>query len=83
MTKFGAVKVGQSFDCLKKNGKQYAGEIVRVASYPRGTLVTIRWYVESGFHDRSGQWYNGADPVHRSIYLEDCEAWQTEETPLS
>lgn len=61
---FGAVQVGYGFECVKHNGKVYAGNIVKVAAYPRGTLVTIEWYpsVEDG-------------ASYRSIYLEECEKW--------
>lgn len=65
-TRFGSVQVGYGFECEKNNGKTYAGEIVKVAAYDRGTLVTIRSYDEYG-------------PVHKSIYLEDCKVWFTEE----
>jgi hypothetical protein len=65
MMKFGSVQVGFGFECEKNNGKTYAGEIVKVAAYPRGTLVTIRWDDEEG-------------PNHRSLYLEDCKVWHTE-----
>jgi hypothetical protein len=40
-----------------------------VAAYSRGTLVTIRWDDEEG-------------PNHRSLYLEDCKVWYTEEPSL-
>lgn len=62
--KFGAVQVGYGFECIKYNGKEYAGNIVKVAAYPRGTLVTIEWYPSAE---------DGAS--YRSIYLEDCETW--------
>lgn len=64
--KFGTVQVGYAFQCEKNNGKQYTGDIVKVAAYDRGTLVTIRYYDDEG-------------PVHKSIYLEDCKVWYTEE----
>jgi hypothetical protein len=69
MTKFGTVQVGFGFECEKNDGKQYAGHIVKVAAYSRGTLVTIRWDDEEG-------------PNHRSLYLEDCKVWFTEEPSL-
>ena len=59
---FGAVQVGYGFECVKHDGKTYAGNIVKVAAYPRGTLVTIEWYPSAE---------DGAS--YRSIYLEDCE----------
>lgn len=62
--KFGAVQVGHGFECVKRDGKAYAGNIVKVGAYPRGTLVTIEWYPSAE---------DGAS--YRSIYLEDCEAW--------
>ena len=61
---FGTVQVGYGFECIKHNGKEYAGNIVKVAAYPRGTLVTIEWYPSAE---------DGAS--YRSIYLEDCETW--------
>jgi hypothetical protein len=60
--KFGAVRVGYGFECEKSDGEAYAGNIVKVAAYPRGTLVTIERYTEDG-------------PVYRSIYLEGCSTW--------
>ena len=65
-SRVGSVQVGYGFECEKHNGKKYAGEIVRVAAYAKGTLVTIRFSDEDG-------------PVHKSIYLEDCKEWFTEE----
>jgi hypothetical protein len=62
--KFGAVQVGYGFECVKHDGKAYVGNIVKVASYPRGTLVTVEWY-PAGENQAS----------YRSIYLEDCETW--------
>ncbi len=64
--KFGTVQVGYGFECEKNDGKRYDGHIVKVAAYSRGTLVTIRWDDDEG-------------PNHRSIYLEDCKEWYTEE----
>jgi hypothetical protein len=77
MSKFGTVQVGYDFECLKNNGKRYAGEIVKVAAYPRGTLVTIR-FPDSLEND--GRMYSvGEMPmIHKSIYLEDCKVWHTE-----
>ena len=63
--KFGAVQVGYGFECVKRDGKAYAGNIVKVASYPRGTLVTIQWYDPK----------DNDTPNYRSIYLEECETW--------
>jgi len=81
MTKFGSVQVGFGFECEKNNGKQYAGEIVKVAAYARGTLVTIR-FADSLEND--GRIYSvGEMPViHKSIYLEDCKVWFTEAPSL-
>lgn len=73
--KFGAVQVGYGFECVKRNGKAYAGNIVKVASYPRGTLVTIMFHEPDTYRDSGGQWHDGYSPVHKSIYLEDCETW--------
>jgi hypothetical protein len=78
MSKFGTVQVGYDFECEKNNGKRYAGEIVKVAAYPRGTLVTIRYYEPDAYQTRSGDWVEGSSPVHKSIYLEDCKVWHTE-----
>jgi hypothetical protein len=74
MSKFGTVQVGFDFECEKLNGKHYAGHIVKVAAYPRGTLVTIA-YAEPLEND--GRMYSvGEMPMsHRSIYLEDCKVW--------
>lgn len=73
--KFGAVQVGYGFECVKRNGKAYAGNIVKVAVYPRGTLVTIMFHEPDSYKDGHGEWHDGYSPVHKSIYLEDCEAW--------
>lgn len=72
--KFGAVQVGYGFECIKRNGKAYAGNIVKVASYPRGTLVTVEWYDPA---DRPEGMYSLGEQhaSYRSIYLEDCETW--------
>ena len=80
MTKFGSVKVGFGFECEKNNGKRYAGEIVKVAAYAKGTLVTIR-FPESLEGDRM---YSVAEMpmIHKSIYLEDCKVWFTEAPSL-
>jgi hypothetical protein len=78
MSKFGTVQVGFDFECLKNNGKRYAGQIVKVAAYPRGTLVTIA-YAEPLEND--GRMYSVGEMSmsHRSIYLEDCKVWYTGE----
>lgn len=65
--KFGAVAVNKGFECLKHNGKAYAGNIVRVAAYPKGTLVTIQWYDPK----------DDDTPNYRSVYLEECAEWLT------
>jgi hypothetical protein len=62
--RYGTVQVGYAFECEKMNGKTYAGTIVRVAAYTRGTLVTISYDNEDG-------------PEYRSIYLEDCKVWHS------
>lgn len=62
--KFGTVQVGHGFECIKRDGKAYAGNIVKVAAYPRGTLVTVEWYTPGE-----------SEANYRSIYLEDCETW--------
>ncbi len=80
MMKFGSVQVGFGFECEKNNGKTYAGEIVKVAAYARGTLVTIR-FADSLENDR--MYSVGEMPViHKSIYLEDCKVWFTEAPSL-
>lgn len=77
MTRYGAVFVGDSFECLKNNGKRYSGTIAKVAAYPRGTLVTISF---PGEMENDGRMYSLSEmPVeYRSIYLEDCVSWETE-----
>ena len=72
--KFGAVQVGHGFECVKRNGKGYAGNIVKVSAHPRGTLVTIEWFDPA---DRPEGMYSvgESNASYRSIYLEDCEAW--------
>lgn len=79
MSNFGSVKVGFGFECMKNNGKRYAGEIVKVAAYARGTLVTIKYFEDDAYKARSGEWVEGSSPIHKSIYLEDCKDWSTEE----
>ncbi len=74
-TKFGTVQVGYGFECEKNNGKKYSGQIVKVGSYPRGTLVTIMYSEPDGYQEASGRWVEGYSPVHKSIYLEDCKSW--------
>jgi hypothetical protein len=77
MSKFGTVQVGYDFECLKNNGKRYAGQIVKVASYAKGTLVTIR-FPDSLENDR--MYSVGEMPMtHKSVYLEDCVEWYSEE----
>lgn len=79
MGKFGSVHVGYDFECEKHNGKCYAGEIVKVASYALGTLVTIRFGQEASYFDRYSQNdVTVTEPVYRSVYLEDCKHWATE-----
>ncbi len=80
MTKFGSVKVGFGFECEKNNGKTYAGEIVKVAAYARGTLVTIR-FPESLEGDRLYS-VGEMSMIHKSIYLEDCKVWHSEAPSL-
>ena len=77
MSKFGTVQVGYDFECLKNNGKRYAGQIVKVAAYARGTLVTIR-FPDSLENDRM---YSVGEMhmIHKSVYLEDCVEWYSEE----
>ena len=81
MSKFGTVQVGYDFHCEKHNGKRYAGEIVKVAAYAKGTLVTIR-FADSLEND--GRMYSvGQMPViHKSGYLEDCKVWHSEAPSL-
>ena len=64
--KFGTVQVNKGFECVKRNGKGYAGNIVKVSAHPKGTLVTIEWYLP-----------RDPNPTYRSIYLEECEVWWT------
>ena len=73
--KFGEVKVGYGFECVKRNGKAYAGNIVKVAAYPRGTLVTVVDYEPDVCTDIYGEFRDTHSPVYKSIYLEDCETW--------
>ena len=77
MTRYGTVYVGDAFECVKNNGKSYGGTVEKVAAYPRGTLVTIRF---AGEMENDGRMYSLAEmPVeYRSIYLEECEVWYTE-----
>jgi len=72
--KFGSVQVGYGFECVKHDGKAYAGNIVKVAAYPRGTLVTIEFFDKS---DRPEGMYSVGESQasYRSVYLEDCETW--------
>jgi hypothetical protein len=79
MSRFGAVKVGYGFEALKNNGKRYVGEIVKVAAYDRGTLVTIKYFESDFYIDHMGNQVDGYSPVHKSIYLEDCSEWYTQE----
>jgi hypothetical protein len=79
MSKFGTVQVGYGFECLKNNGKRYAGEIVKVAAYTKGTLVTICYGEPDAVKDYDGSWHNVTSPAYRSIYLEECAEWHTEE----
>jgi len=78
MTRFATVHVGDSFECLKKNGKRYAGTIEKVAAYDRGTLVTICFGEPDAVQDHTGEWHNVQSPAYRSIYLEDCISWEAE-----
>ena len=72
--KFCAVQVGRGFECVKRNGKAYAGNIVKVAAYPRGTLVTVEWYDPANRPE--GMYSVGESQAsYRSVYLEDCETW--------
>jgi hypothetical protein len=80
MMKFGSVQVGFGFECEKNNGKTYAGEIVKVAAYARGTLVTIR-YPDRLENDRLYS-VGEMSMIHRSIYLEECKVWHTEAPSL-
>jgi hypothetical protein len=80
MSKFGTVQVGYDFECEKNNGKRYAGEIVKVAAYPRGTLVTIR-FADSLENDRMYS-VGEMSMIHKSIYLEDCKVWHSEAPSL-
>ena len=77
MSKFGTVQVGYDFECLKNNGKRYSGEIVKVAAYAKGTLVTIR-FPDSLENDRMYS-VGEMSMIHKSIYLEDCVEWYSEE----
>jgi hypothetical protein len=78
MSKFGTVQVGNGFEALKNNGKRYSGEIVRVAAYARGTLVTIKYFEPDFYIDHMGNQVDGYSPVHKSIYLEECAEWYSE-----
>jgi hypothetical protein len=80
MSKFGTVQVGYDFECEKNNGKRYVGEIVKVAAYARGTLVTIR-YPDRLENDRMYS-VGEMSMIHRSIYLEDCKVWHSEAPSL-
>jgi hypothetical protein len=74
---FETVKVGRAFECIKKNGKAYAGQIVKVAAYPRGTLVTVCYAEPDAVQDYDGSWHDVTSPAYRSIYLEECESWKS------
>lgn len=82
MSKFGTVYVGYDFECEKNNGKRYAGEIVKVAAYAKGTLVTIRYFEPDFYIDHAGNRIDGQNPVHKSIYLEDCKVWYSDKPSL-
>ena len=75
--KCGPVKVGYGFECVKNNGKEYAGRIVKIGAYARGTLVTIEYHEADGYHDSENHWYDVLSPVYRAVYLEDCKDWTT------
>ena len=74
-TRFGTVHVGKGFRGIKHDGREYEGEIVKVGAYARGTLVTIRWYTV----EDNGTIFPDQYPNYRSVYLEDCREWFTEE----
>lgn len=78
--KNGPVQVGYDFHCTKNNGKEYSGYITKVAAYARGTLVTITFAVDDGYCDFwSGEERDVYRNEYRSIYLEDCKEWHTEQ----
>jgi len=79
----GPVQVGYAFECMKKNGKTYGGSIVKVASYPRGTLVTVKYFEDDEYDDNfNGRTVKVQNPAYRSIYLEDCITWTTEQPAI-
>jgi len=78
MSKFGTVQVGYDFECLKNNGKRYAGTIANVRAFPKGTLVTICYGQPDTIQDYDGRWHDVTSPAYRSIYLEECISWETE-----
>lgn len=78
--KNGPVQVGYGFHCTKHNGKEYSGYIRKVAAYDRGTLVTITFAVDDGCYDAlRREELQGYRNEYRSIYLEDCKEWHTEQ----
>lgn len=68
-TRFGTAHVGKGFLGVKHDGREYEGQIVKVGAYTKGTLVTIKWYDPK----------DTDTPNYRSVYLEDCKVWYTEE----
>jgi hypothetical protein len=78
MTRYGTVHVGNAFECVKANGKRYAGTIANVRAFPKGTLVTICYSQPDTIQDYDGRWHDVTSPAYRSIYLEDCVSWETE-----
>lgn len=59
-TKFGTIGTGYEFEGVRKDGKEFIGEIVKIVETNRGTLVTLMTYGETS-------------KEYRNVYLEECD----------
>ena len=59
-TKFGPIGIGYDFEAVRKDGREFVGQVEKVVETGRGTLVTIMNWGETS-------------KEYKNIYLEECD----------
>lgn len=59
-TKFGTIGTGYEFEGVRKDGREFIGEIVKIVETKRGTLVTLMVRTHE-------------EKIYKSVYLEECD----------
>ena len=61
-TKLGPIGTGYDFEGVRKDGREFVGEIVKIIQTNNGTLVTVKQNTNDGAE-------------YKNIYLEECRDW--------